>query len=172
MRAVIAVSLMLAALSPASARLWKPTPQQQIADYLSITHNKGDGNVVVVWMASPLVAPAAKPVMDKYVVLSIVRTRRGTDGTAVWDDVQGVQVTDGAGNAMKEVPADQMPPILVGMIATSEATMRQTSQGKSKVFWGIYEAGTVNACQRGKLNIAFEGETYNFDTPVPGCTPQ
>lgn len=172
MRAIVAVLLMLAAVLPASARLWKPTLPQQIADYLSITHNKGDGNVVIVWMAPPLVAGAAKPVMEKYVVLSIVRTRRGADGTTVWDDVQGVQVNDGAGNALKEIPADVMPPILVGMIATSEATIRQSSQGRSKVFWGVYEAGNVNACQRGKLNVVFEGETYNFDTPVPGCTSQ
>jgi hypothetical protein len=165
--AFVLVPLILAA--PASARLWKPTPQQQVADYLSITHNKSDGNVVIVWMASPLVVGAAKPLMDKYVVLSIVRTRRGPDGAAVWDDVLGVQVSDGAGTAMKEVPSDQIPPLLVGMIATSEATMRQSSQGKSKVYWGVYETGSVNACQRGKLNVTFEGETYSFDTPVPGC---
>lgn len=172
MRALALVLVPLILAAPASARLWKPTPQQQVADYLSITHNKSDGAVVIVWMASPLVAPAAKPVMDKHVVLSIVRTRRGPDGAAVWDDVQGVQVSDGAGIALKEVPSDQIPPLLVGMIATSEATLRQSSQGKSKVYWGVYEAGSVNACQRGKLNVTFEGETYNFDTPVPGCTPQ
>lgn len=172
MRALALVLVPLILAAPASARLWKPTLQQQAVDYLTITHNKGDGNVVLVWMASPLVAGAAKPVMEKYIVISLVRTRRGPDGAQVWDDVQGVQVSDGAGNALKEVPSEQIPPLLVGMIATSEATIRQTSMGKSKVYWGVYEAGTVNACQRGKLNVSFEGETYYFDTPVPSCTPQ
>ena len=169
MRALAFALVPLILAVPASARLWKPTPQQQVADYLSIRHDKSDGSVAITWMASPLVMGTAKPIMDKYVVIQVVRTRRGTDGAMTWDDVQGVQVSDGAGNAMKEVPSDQMPPILVGMIATSEATMRQTSQGRSKVYWGVYEAGTVSACQRGKLNVSFEGETYNFDTPVPGC---
>ena len=169
MRALAVGLIPLILAAPASARLWKPTPQQQIADYLSILHNKADGNVSVAWMASPLVAATAKPVMDKYVVIQIIRTRRGPDGAAVWDDVQGVQVSDGAGNVLKEVPTDQMPPILVGMIATTEATVRQNSQGKGKAFWGVYEPGAVSACQRGKLNVSFEGETYSFDTPVPGC---
>ena len=172
MRALAFVLVPLILAAPASARLWKPTPQQQVADYLSIRHDKSDGSVAIAWMASPLVVVTAKPVMEKYVVIQVVRTRRGPDGTTAWDDVQGVQVSDGAGNALKDVSADQMPPLLVGMIATTEATLRQASQGKGKAYWGVYEAGTVNACQRGKLNVTFEGETYNFDTPVPGCTPQ
>ena len=169
MRALVLVPLMLVLAMPVSARLWKPTQQQQIADYLSISHNKGDGGVVMVWMASPLVAGAAKPLMDKYVVLSVIRTRRGPDGATMWDDVQGVQVSDGNGNALKEVPSDQTPPLLVGMIASAEATMRQSSQGKGKVYWGVYEAGSVNACQRSKLVVNFEGESYSYDTPLPGC---
>src|SRR5690349_2615381 len=96
MRALVIVPLLLALAVPVSARMWKPTPQQQIADYLSISHNKGDGGVVMVWMASPLVTGAAKPLMDKYVVLSVIRTRRGPDGATMWDDVQGVQVSDGS----------------------------------------------------------------------------
>jgi hypothetical protein len=169
MRALAAILLFLTAAMPASARLWKPTPQQQIGDYLSITHNKGDGNVMIVWMASPLVAGAAKPIMDKYVIVSIVRTRRSADGVFGWDDVQGVQVSDGAGNALKEVSSDQMPPLLVGVIATAEAAMRQSSQGRGKIYWGVYEAGPISACQRGKLVVSFEGENYTYDTPVPGC---
>ena len=170
MRALAFVLLLLAVAAPASARAWKPTLQQQTVDYLTIAHNRGTDNVVMVWMASPLIAaPAVKPVLEKYVVLSIVHTRRGADGVTVWDDVQGVKLSDGAGQNLKEVPSDQVPPILVGMIASSEATMRQTTQGKSKVYWSVWEAGAVNACQRGKLIVSYAGEDYSYDTPVPGC---
>jgi hypothetical protein len=162
--------LLLAVAAPASARLWKPTPQQQTGDYLSIVHNKTGETVAIFWMATPLVvAPTMKPVLDKYLVLSIAHTRRTPDGGTTWDDVQGVQVSDGAGQALKEVPSDQVPPVLVGVIASAEATVRQTSQGKSKVYWSVWEAGAVNACQRGKLVVAYDGENYSFDTPVPGC---
>jgi hypothetical protein len=86
-----------------------------------------------------------------------------------WDDIQGVQVTDGNGQALKEVTPDVMPPALVGVIASSDAAMRQNTQGKGKVYWSVWEAGSVNACQRGKLVVTYDGETYSFDTPIPGC---
>jgi hypothetical protein len=157
---------------PATARLWKPTPDQLALDYATINHNKGaEGRVVLGWMASPLVAqPTFKQLLDKYVVLSIAHTRQGPGGAVTWDDIQGVQVTDGNGQALKEVTGDTMPPALVGLIATSDATMRQSTQGKGKVYWSVWETGSVNACQRGKLVVSYDGEAYNFDTPLPGCT--
>ena len=170
MRALAFVLLLLAAATPASARLWKPTPQQQVIDYLTITHNKAGENIALVWMASLLVpSPAVKPLLDKYIILSIAHTRRAADGTTSWDDVQGVQLSNGAGDALTEVTPDKIPPLLVGMIASSDATMRQSSQGKSKVYWSVWEAGSVNACQRGKLVVNYGGESYSYDTPIPGC---
>ena len=165
-----ALAVAMLSVAPASARLWKPTQQQQTADYLSITHNKPGESISISWTASLLVqAPTMKPVLDKFIVLSIAHIRRGADGVATWEDVQGVQVSDGAGQALKEVPTDQISPLLVGVIASADATVRQASQGRSKVYWSVWEAGAVNACQRGKLVVSYGGENYNFDTPVPGC---
>jgi hypothetical protein len=170
MRALAFAMLLLAVAAPASARLWKPTPQQQTLDYLTLAHNKTGENIAIVWMAPPMIAaPTMKPVLEKYVVLSIAHTRRTPDGATTWDDVQGVQVSDGAGQTLKEVPSDQVPPLLVGVIASADATLRQSSQGKSKVYWSVWEAGAVNACQRGKLVVNYDGESYSYDTPVPGC---
>ena len=160
-----------AAVAPTSARLWKPIPEQLALEYLTINHNKGaEGRVMLGWMASPMIpAPTVKPLLEKYVVLSIVHTRQVPGGPLTWDDIQGVQVTDGNGQALKEVMPDVMPPALVGLIASSDATMRQSTQGKGKVYWSVWEAGPVNACQRGKLVVTYEGEAYSYDTPVPGC---
>ena len=170
MRALVSFLALALLVAPTSARQWKPTPQQQAADYLTITHNMPAETGLIAWMASPLVpAPTVKPLLDKYVVLSIAHTRRAVDGTTSWDDIQGVQASDGKGQALKEVPSDQIPPTLVGMIASAEATMRQNSQGKAKPYWSVWEAGTINACQRGKLIVNYNGESYSYDTPVPGC---
>lgn len=174
MRALVSslafILLLLAVAAPAPARPWKPTPQQQTVDYLTIAHNRGSDNVAIVWMASPLVtAPTVKPILDKYIVVSIAHTRRGADGANVWEDVQGVKLSDGAGQDLKEVSSDQIPPLLVGMIASSNATMQQNTQGKGKVYWSVWEAGAVNACQRGKLVVSYAGENYSYDTPVPSC---
>ena len=170
---LIGLGLIAAALlAPAAqARLWKPTPEQLGADYVSLVHIKGtDGRVAINWLASSVIpSPALKQILEKYVVLSIVRTRPATGGGATWDEVQGVQVSDGNGQPLKEVPADSRPPTLVGVIATSEAALRQSTQGQGKIYWGIWEAGAVSACQKGKLVVNYEGEAYSFDTPLPGC---
>jgi len=91
-------------------------------------------------------------------------------GGMVWDDIQGVQVSDGQGQPLVEVKQDAMPPTLVGLIASSDASMRQNTQGKAKVYWSIWQPGSVSACGRGKLVVTYDGEAYNFDTPLPSCT--
>jgi len=162
---------LLFAEAPVLARLWKPTPEQLALEYLTINHSKGaEGRVLLGWMASPMIpAPTVKPLLDKYVVLSIVHTRQAPGGPVTWDDIQGVQVADGNGQPLKEVAADAMPPALVGLIASSDASMRQSTQGKGKIYWSVWEAGSVNACQRGKLVVTYDGEAYSYDTPIPGC---
>lgn len=172
MRALICAFVLLAIAMPASARLWKPTPDQLAQDYLTITHNKGaEGRVVVSWTASSIIpSPILKQLLDKYIVVSIAHTRPGPEGGTVWDDVEGVQVSDVNGQPLKEVKQDAMPPTLVGLIASSDASMRQNTQGKAKVYWSVWEPGSVSACGRGKLVVTYDGEAYSFDTPLPGCT--
>src|SRR5437868_13868217 len=126
MRALALVLVLLLA-TPVAARLWKPTPEQTAGDYATINHNKGaEGRVLISWMASPAVsAPSMKQLLDKYVVVSVIHTRQAPGGITTWDDIQGVQVSDGAGQTLKEVTGDSVPPALVGLFATSDATMRQ-----------------------------------------------
>jgi hypothetical protein len=171
MRALVSALLIALLATPAGARLWKPTPEQVTADYVTITHNKGaEGRVILGWMTS-LVVPsvALKQILDKYVVVSIMHTRQAPGGPVTWDDVQGVQLSDGNGQPLKEVQTDAVPPMLVGLIAASDATMRQNSLGKGKVSWTVWEAGSVAVCQKGRLVVNYDGEAYSFDTPLPGC---
>jgi hypothetical protein len=168
----VAIGLAAIALAmPASARLWKPTPLQQAQDYTVLNHNKGaEGRVIIQWLASTTnPSPVMQQVLDKYVVISIVHSRMVPGGGTSWDEVQGVAVTDSDGVALKEVPPDAVPPTLVGLFAQVDAMMRQSSQGKAKSHWGVYEAGNAHACAKGKLSLTYDGETYSWDTPLPGC---
>lgn len=162
---------LLALAAPASARLWKPTPQQLAADYTTITHNKGGtaGRVLLQWIAAPAMTGNLQQVMEKYVVLNIIHTVVAPGGLTEWQDIEGVAVTDAAGEALKEVPSDAVPPLLVSLIAANDATLRQSTQGKAKSKILVFEAGAVHACAKGGLVVTFEGERYTFDTPVPGC---
>jgi hypothetical protein len=168
---VLAVLAAITTASPAIARLWKPTPLQLAQDYTLINHNKGDeGRVIIQWMASPTVTPLTlRQTLDKYVVVGITHTRGGVGGVVTWDDIEGVQAADTAGQPLKELPSDAVPPALISLFGAMEATMNRASQGKAKVRWYVFEPAQVAACAPGKLSVTYDGETYTFDTPIPGC---
>ena len=160
------------AAAPASARLWKPTPLQQAQDYVAISHNKGsDGRVLLNWMASTTTTtPTMKDVLDKYVVINLIHTTASVGGAPPeWIEPEGIQVTDGSGTPLKEVSGGDIPPSLVGLIAASQAGLAQVTQGKGKIHWMVFQAGAINACTNGRLSVTYAGETYTFDTPLPGC---
>lgn len=167
-------ALVCLAASPAVARLWKPTPLQLAQDYTLITHNKGEeGRVTIQWMASPTVtALTLKQTLDKYVVIGISHMRGGVGGVTSWDDIEGVQVSDTGGQALKEITGDGIPPALVGLFGAIDATVSRASQGKAKARWYVFEPGQVSACAPGKLSVTYDGETYTYDTPIPGCAKQ
>ena len=169
---ILALGLVVAALAaPVEARMWKPTPAQIASDYTLITHNKGaDGRVTLQWLASTTMnTPVMQQLLDKYVVISIAHTRTLPGGGSSWDDVQGVQVLDGDGKPLTEILPDAYAPALVGLFATTDAIVRQSTQGRGKARWGVYEPGTAHACAPGKLQVVYDGETYTWDTPLPGC---
>lgn len=171
---VLALGGVLALAMPVSARLWKPTPAQLAADYTTISHNKGGtgGRITIQWIAPPVItAGNLAQVLDKLVVISVTHTVVAPGGLPEWEDIEGVEVTDAAGQALKQVPDDAIPPTLVSLIAAADATLRQSTQGKGKSKMMVFEAGAVHACTKGGLVVAFEGERYTFDTPIPGCAP-
>jgi hypothetical protein len=172
MKTCLAWSVAVLALAmPAAARTWKPTPQQNVIDYTVISHNKGpEGRVIVQWMSSAgMSTPTMQQLLEKYVVITVAHSRTLPTGGTSWDDIQGVTVTDAAGTPLKELTEDTYPPSLVGIFASSDAQLRQSTQGKGKNHWGVYEAGSVAACGKGGLRLTYDGETYTWDTPLPGC---
>jgi len=34
--------------------------------------------------------------------------------------------------------------------------------------WFVFAGGAVHACEAG-LSVAYDGETYTYETPIPGC---
>lgn len=169
---VLVTGLVCAALATtAEARLWKPADWEVAQDYATITHNKGlEGRVVIHWFASPTFTSATLAAsLDKYVVLSIAHSHFTPTGTTVFDDVVGEQVMDGQGRVLREIPQTEVPVSLVGLIAVLQAGYRNAGPTAQNVRFLVFEAGGVGACQSGKLIVAYEGERYEFDAPLPGC---
>src|SRR3954463_1732972 len=146
--------------APASARLWKPSSQQLAADYATIMHNKGTagGRVTIQWIAGPGTTRGLQQTLDKYVVIAVSHVMQNPTGLSEWLDVDGVQVTDANGQALKEIAPDAIVPTLVGFISGVQATQRQSTQGKGKMKILVFEPGPVQSCVKGGLVVVYEGE--------------
>jgi hypothetical protein len=166
------LSLTLACIGPAAARLWNPTPVEMAQDYSSIVHNKGPagGRVLIQWLSAPgFPAGAMQATFDKYVVIIVGHTTTSPAGTMEHHEIGAVEVTGLSGEALKEIPPNDIPPGIVGMLAGLEATMRQSSQGRGKMKSLVFVGTTVRACEKDGLAVTYAGERYVFETPMPGC---
>jgi hypothetical protein len=179
-RTTILVGAMLscAALSfSASSRPWKPTPTQIAGDYASINHNKGNGEFVTIgWWAAPTAAPGTQlaSLFEKYILISVTRSHLNSNKPAnnnlSFDEIDRLETSDQAGNALTPVERDALPPASIGLLATFEAGYRQGlgPRGKGTKFF-LFDAGSVRACEKGGISVPLDGETYTWETPFPGC---
>ena len=160
------------------ARQWSPEPRAAALDYAQIVHVKPNGQLVLVWWVVPEIfapMPNTQPllnVLSRYVVLGVAQGRPGANGTMTMDTVPAVEITDDMGRSYAPLADNALPPDVSQAIATLQAISRQTPLGPiaQGIRWFVFQADGVHSCGPGALSVPFGGETYNYDTPVPGCT--
>jgi hypothetical protein len=163
--------------SSASSRPWKPTPTQIAADYASISHNRGNGDIVTIgWWASPTARPGTQlvAILEQYILISATHSHQNFNQPAAgisFDDIKTLEAPEESGNALTPVPRDELPPASIGLLATFEAGYRQGLGPRAKgASFFLFDAGAVRACEKGGISVPFDGETYTWETPFPGCT--
>ena len=159
----------------ASARMWQRNGPAAAEDYLFITDNRGEGNIVMVmWFAPPMISPAQQPareLLSRYVVISTgaakVDPATGLSQKASWPDP--VLSTD-KGLRLTPIPEAKMPPAAAGFVTAARSSVQQALGvlGQSTT-WHVFEPGGVDACKPGELRVRYADETYTYKTPVPGC---
>jgi hypothetical protein len=163
--------------SSASSRLWKATPTQIASDYASINHNRGNGDfVTIAWLAAPTVTASSQQlvaIFEKYVLAAVVhsRTNFNQPGAGItFDDVKTLEVRDERGILLTPVSERELPPASVELLAAYEAGYRRGfgPRGNGIKFF-LFDAGPIRACETGGISIPFDGETYTWETPFPGC---
>jgi hypothetical protein len=175
-----------ASLSPALSRVWpSPAPNQIAADYAAIQHRKSAGEFVAInWFAAPTIAPSErqaptlKLMLEKYVVVWALHCNAKQPGpTMTCDEIDTLSALDQSGAWLRIVPRDNLPPADLATLTSVEAEVSRTlglmgsffSSMRTRVKVFVFDAGQVHACGKGQLSIPFFGETYNWDTPMPGC---
>jgi hypothetical protein len=171
---IFAALLSVAAIMPVQGRIWKPEGEALAQDYAVITDVRKSHDVVTVfWLASPLAAssPAAKLILDRYVIIGVAHVKQDiVTGSMESTALDAVAATDGSGQALTLLEGDKIPPNVAAVITGIGGVMRQSMgvMGIGMRFFA-FDAGSVQACNKGKLSISYVGETYTYDTPIPGC---
>lgn len=167
----------LTLLTPALARQWNPDSRAAAGDYTLIFHPKGPTQVVAVWWAAPeafIGAPNAQVMQDalsRYVVVGIADGRVAAPGAPMtFTPIQDLKVADASGRQLSPLAANATPPEMTQTITNLQGLARQSlgplGQGMR---WFVFDGSMIHSCQPGKLSVPYGGETYTYDTPIPGC---
>ena len=175
MLAAFAVAVWAASGSaPAQSRPWKPKPNALALDYAQILDQRGTRDSIVIWwLVPPMMERAsveAQELLDKYVVLGIVHAHMLVGGIMSFDPVEAIEASDSAGTPLPRLTGDEIPPLAQGTLATLQAILQKAIGPMGQGFrWFVFEGGAVHACETGGLALAYDGETYTYETPIPGC---
>lgn len=161
----------------APARPWTRDPRSLAADYLSIDDNRGGGEVVIlVWMAPPMLPDMAgraqvAEILDSYVVIGVVDARiDAATGQPSFAPVPPPQARTGDGRPLDGLGPGTMPPAVTNALVQLQSAMgRSLGPLGQGVRWFAFAAAGTRACAKGGLVVPFAGESYRWDTPVPGC---
>jgi hypothetical protein len=176
--ALITAVLSVIAVSAASSRNWKATPDAIARDYATINDARPGGELILLmWFVPTMVrtdmsgAANLMATLQKYVVVMAVHGRLDkASGTFSFDDIDTLQARDQTGRPLNLLAGSAMPPAPTAVLAAVESMFRQSlgAMGKGmKMF--VFEAGDVDSCKKGGMSIPFAGETYTWDTPFPSC---
>jgi len=159
--------------APAQSRPWKPKPSALELDYAQILDQRGTHDSIVIWwLVPPFMERAsveAQELLDEYVVIGIVHAHTLVGGTVSFDPIEGVEASDGAGTPLVRLTGDEIPPLAQGTLATLQAVLPKAFGPIGQGFrWFVFAGGAVHACEAG-LSVAYDGETYTYETPIPGC---
>jgi hypothetical protein len=162
--------------SPASARQWNPDSRGSALDYTQILHAKPGGEIVVVWWVTPESFPSdantqvLKDVLGRYVIIGIANGRPTPNGAAGFSPITDLKIADQSGRQLSPLPPNVTPPEVNQAMGAVQGIARQSlgTVGQGMRFF-TFDGSTIHSCMPGKLTIPFGGETYTYDTPIPGC---
>ncbi|MFO1183407.1 MAG: hypothetical protein U1E56_01310 [Bauldia sp.] len=159
----------------AEARQWRTTPQAAANDYLIITDGRAANDIVLLmWMASPLMPPnadeTARKFLDQYVIVGVAHMHVSPGGEATFDTIPALTASTSSQPALKAISPADMPPRLQGLSVVLTGAFKQAlGHFGDGTKWFYFESAGVDPCKSGRLSIPYDGETYTFDLPVPGC---
>jgi len=174
-RRAAAIALAIAGIAlcvaPVTARVWKPTPVEQISDYLFIVDPKEDGSqVMLFWMApqlggDPQEQAQLRGLLRNHLLLGVAEVDIKDGSSFMPRRISEPQVSY-AGRPRRAIEQGAFPPEL--QRATDQARGLIGAAGQAFRFFA-YPDLRVDACSKGVLQVRYEREVYSYRLPAPGC---
>jgi hypothetical protein len=174
---IFALCLAAAFGGSADARQWNPDVHASALDYSQIFHARPTGEILLLWWVVPeIFTPNANNqsllnVLSRYVVIGAAEGRPGPNGALAFENIPALQITDQNGRMFSAIPDGSLPADVSQAVQSLQAISRQSQLGPiaQGMRWFVYQSDSARSCAPGRLGVPFAGETYTFDTPIPGC---
>ena len=174
--ALITAALSAVAVSTASSRNWKATPDAIARDYATINDARPGGELVLLmWFVPGMVrsdmsgAANLAATLQKYVVVMVVHGHLDkASGTFSFEDIDTLEAKDQAGKPLNLLARSDMPPAPTAVLAAVEAMFRQAlgAMGKgAKMF--IFDAADVDFLQKGRNVDSIRGRHIHVGHAIP-----
>lgn len=167
------LTLICATTQPVVARDWKPTPQAKANDYLQIKHAKSPSEFVFVfWSAPESLGPIpeeSRNVLREHLIIAVIHMKTSETGEITMRPRGEVMVKDTVGAMRAPLVIDTLP---YNVTFTLNILRQMSSQlgvlGKGLHFY-VFEPKGTHSCRDGQFWVVYEGEEYEYKTPIPGC---
>ena len=171
----VVTALAVAMAAEATAREWKPSLRTVAEDYLRIVDRRAEDEFVVMMWLAPETVPdgpesaVTRKFLEDYLVIALMHTEVSEFGELRFRGVPTLALA--ADNGPKApMPADALPPAFGGTIAMLKGMFAQGMGAMGRgINWFVFDGAGVSSCAEGMLRIPYEGETYEYETPIPGC---
>jgi hypothetical protein len=174
-----AVSLFLLSFlaQAAAARDWAPTPQTLAQDYVIIEHQTSSGDFIFLMWIVPEMVPATEPgaaqvrrVLDRYLLIGLVHMRVNDMGLMEPVVREDPRFRTFEGTEVEPLPDERIPPMAQSVFAAMQSAFSQNlGVFGEHVKWRTYYGTGVTSCGSGGFFYDYDGESYDYETPIPGC---
>ena len=172
----LACLFVISLVVPLSARQWNATPTALAMDYVQIIDQRSQNEIVMLmWMAPPLLPDhpqnkEAREIVKQFIVLGVVHAKISNLGKFSFKDLPPPQMRVSATSYVEAIEVTSLPPVIVGVITTLQAVLRQNLGPMGKgIKWFVYDGKSVESCGRGRFWVKVTGTEYDYVTPIPGC---
>lgn len=167
------LSLLCAMTLPGIARDWNPSPQDKARGYLQIKHQKSPREIVVAFWAAPEglvpISEEMSNVLREHLIIVVVHMTTTATGELTPRPRGAVVVKDTSGATRQPRAMDMLPYNVTFALNNLGLIFSQLGAlGKGAQFY-VFEPKGTDSCKDGLFWVVYEGEEYEYRTPIPGC---